>query len=112
MILLEIDPDGVVVIELECDAPGSVHVNGVAGWIETAQCMKIEARKIHVLGQRSYVQAVEPHQDAPVRLASIRADFPLSKSSSKPLLLKERIIEMNVSNMLTDVNDVHENRRG
>jgi hypothetical protein len=35
MILLEIDPGGVGAVKLGGDAPRSIHMDSVAGWLET-----------------------------------------------------------------------------
>jgi hypothetical protein len=58
MILLEIDPAGLAILEFESDAPRSVDVNRVSPWVEALQGMKVEARNVHFLGTDSYIETV------------------------------------------------------
>jgi hypothetical protein len=64
VILLEIDPESVAMIEFEGDALRSIHVNRVACRPEALQRMKIEAREVHFLGSCSSIQPVQSAKDA------------------------------------------------
>lgn len=64
MVLLEVDSIGVAFFELECDAPGSVHVNRIAGRLEASQGMKIKTRDIHFLWPRRRIEPVKTTKDA------------------------------------------------
>ncbi|MBB4435799.1 hypothetical protein GGE59_006098 [Rhizobium leguminosarum] len=68
MILLEIDAGGIVAVELECNAPGSVDMNGVPGGMMTLQAMEVEPREVHVIRLFGLFQAVEPDQNALLQL--------------------------------------------
>jgi hypothetical protein len=68
VILLEIDTIGVAVLELECYAPGTIHMHRMARGIEPAQRMEIEPWDIHFFRPRSDIQAVKATQDAWVHL--------------------------------------------
>lgn len=49
MILLEIDAGGIVAVEFECDAPGTVDMNGVPSGIMASQGMEVDAGEVHVI---------------------------------------------------------------
>jgi hypothetical protein len=68
MILFQIDPVSVSSIELESDAPGSIDVNAVSSGAKASQRMKIEARKVHLLGPDRYVQTIEANQNSTVKV--------------------------------------------
>lgn len=59
MLLLEIDLGSVCSVELECDAPRPIHMNGVARWIKAVQRVETEPRKVHVLRLLRSVETVE-----------------------------------------------------
>jgi hypothetical protein len=59
MILLEIDPERVAFVEFERDAPGSIDVNGVARRL-SPQGVEVKSRNVHILGEPSAVESVEP----------------------------------------------------
>ena len=47
MVLLEIDLGGVSAVKLEGDAPRSIHMDSVAGRLETLQGVKVIAWDVH-----------------------------------------------------------------
>lgn len=63
MILLEIDLKGVTVPKLECDAPRTIDMEGVARRPEAAKRMEIIPRNIHAFGIRRSIQRFKPAND-------------------------------------------------
>lgn len=68
MILLEIDAGGIVAVEFEFDAPGTVDMNGVPSGIMASQGMEVEAREVHIVRLLGLFQTVEPDQNAFLQL--------------------------------------------
>ena len=68
VVLFIVDTIRISILEFECDAPRSVHVNRIAGWL-SVQTVEIEAKQIHFVGVYGSVQLVEPSQDSFVHLS-------------------------------------------
>ena len=64
MVLLEIDPTGVAILEFERDAPRSIDVDRIALRIKSLQRMKIEARNVHFLGSDGDIETIKPCEDS------------------------------------------------
>ena len=59
MILLEVDLQGITVLEFEGNAPRAIHVNGIPLWF-AVKSVKIKSRNVHILWQDRAIQSVEP----------------------------------------------------
>jgi hypothetical protein len=68
MTLLEINAARFAIFEFESNAPGSVHVNRIALWIESLQQMKVEARDVHFLGLNGDLETIKPCENMLVHL--------------------------------------------
>jgi hypothetical protein len=55
-------------IEFECDAPWSIHMNGVPGWFETVQGMEIVSRHLQFIQAGRIIQNIEPDENALLHL--------------------------------------------
>lgn len=58
MILLQIDPDRILLIPFECDAPWTIDVNGVAHRL-APKPMEIESRQVERLWSICSIECVE-----------------------------------------------------
>src|SRR5215470_12409518 len=63
VILFEIDPAGVAVLEFKGDAPRPIHMDRIAHGFEASQSMKIQAGDVHFLRHRSGIQAIQTTKD-------------------------------------------------
>lgn len=64
VILFEVNPAGVAVLEFEGDAPWSVHVDRIARRSEAPQSMEIKARDDHFRWHRRGIQAIQTTKNA------------------------------------------------
>ncbi|MCS3776544.1 hypothetical protein GGE24_005900 [Bradyrhizobium centrosematis] len=87
MILLEIDPVSVAILEFESDAPGAVHMDSVTDWL-SLQTMEVKAEHVHVLGERGAIELIETPQNPGVHL---RVD--LRRLSFRPEIAKSLVSE-------------------
>jgi hypothetical protein len=69
VVLLEVDTQGIAFFEFECDTPRPIHVDRVARWLEASQRMKIETRRIHLIGPYRNIKTVESGEDTLMHLA-------------------------------------------
>jgi hypothetical protein len=69
MILLQINPAGVLAFPFKCEAPGAIDVHRVADW-PAAQSMEIETGQVHLVWSPRVVQAVEARQDSPDQIGA------------------------------------------
>ena len=69
MILLKVDPEGLGLLPLECDAPRSVDVDRIALRL-SMKSVKIEARLPQTIERASRIESVEPYQRATVQIAA------------------------------------------
>jgi hypothetical protein len=58
--LFKIRAASIAVLEFKRDAPRAVNVDRVASRPKPSQRMKIETRKIHLLGPHRDIEAIEP----------------------------------------------------
>jgi hypothetical protein len=94
VILFEIDPEGVAILELECDAPRPVHVDRVAGGIVPSQRMEIEPGQVHILRPLRAIERIETPKNAVVKRRIDPSRTALCQSSLKPLLLNEQMMDV------------------
>ena len=87
MILLEIDPVSVAILEFESDAPGAVHMDSVTDWL-SLQTMEVKAEHVHVLGERGAIELIETPQNPG---AHLRVD--LRRLSFRPEIAKSLVSE-------------------
>jgi hypothetical protein len=64
MVLLEVDTARVSGIELECNAPRPVDMNGVANRGEASQRVEVEPGQVHLFRRIHDIQPVETDQNA------------------------------------------------
>src|SRR5688500_15559703 len=64
MILLKVDKVRIALAELECNAPGPVHVDGIADRFEPLKRMEVESRDIQVSRRRRAVQHIQSPKNA------------------------------------------------
>jgi len=64
VVLLEIDPIGIAVFELEGNAPRPIDVDRVSGRPMAPQSMKVETWNIHVLRMHGPVEGVKASQNS------------------------------------------------
>ena len=88
VILFEIDPAGVTVLELKPDAPRPIHMDRIARWFEASQSMKIKAGDVHFLRHRRRIQAIKTTKDT---FMHVRID--LRRSSLLPKLGERLALE-------------------
>src|SRR4029077_1513931 len=106
VILLEIDAEGVSVLEFESDAPRSIHVDRIARWPEASQRMKVEPGNVHFRRADRRVEAVKPRENT---LLHPGVDFPCP--ASLPQLGESLALEspdhpnVSVNKSLTSVNN-------
>src|SRR5712691_5880223 len=81
VILFEVDPAGVAVLEFKRDAPRPIHVDRIARRPEASQRMKIKTGDVHFLRRCSGIEAIQTTKDARMHL---RVD--LRRSSLLPKL--------------------------
>jgi hypothetical protein len=67
MILLEIDPVSVAILEFESDAPGAVHMDRIPDRL-SVQTMEVKAEHVHVLGERGAIELIQTPQNPGVHL--------------------------------------------
>src|SRR4029079_15080009 len=63
VILFEVNPAGVAVLEFKRDAPRPIHMDRIAHGFESPQGMKIKAWDVHFLWHRRGIQAIETTND-------------------------------------------------
>ena len=63
MVLFKINPESITRVEFESDAPRAIDMNGVAGWNESFQRMKVKPWKVHLFRGGRRIKAIEPDQD-------------------------------------------------
>jgi hypothetical protein len=64
VVLLEVDPAGVAVLEFEREAPRPIHVNRIARGLKASQSMEIKARDVHFFWYGHDIQPIETTNDA------------------------------------------------
>jgi hypothetical protein len=64
VVLLEVDPIGIAILEFEGDASRSVHMHRVSDRSMAAQGMKVETGNVHVLRLCSPIEGIQPPQDS------------------------------------------------
>jgi hypothetical protein len=64
VILFEVDPAGVAILEFERNATRPIHVDRIARGIEASQSMEIKAGDVHFLGRRHGIQTIQTTEDA------------------------------------------------
>src|SRR3954463_13658671 len=80
VILFEVDPAGVAVLEFKRDAPWSVDVDRIARGPEAFQRMVIKAGDVHVLWHRRSIQAIQTAKDSCMHFRiDLRRSSPLPK---------------------------------
>jgi len=67
MILLEVDPVGITILELECYAPRPIYMDGVARRLLSMERMEIETGNVHIFRLLSAIEGVQTPQDSPVQ---------------------------------------------
>lgn len=87
MILLEIDPVSVAILEFESDAPGAVHMDSVTDWL-SLPTMEVKAEHVHVLGERGAIELIETPQNPGVHLRRLSFRPEIAKS-----LVSERLYQ-------------------
>ncbi|MET4389320.1 hypothetical protein ABIB73_005091 [Bradyrhizobium sp. F1.4.3] len=87
VILLEIDSIGIAVLEFECDAPRSIHMDCVSDRLPV-QTVEVKAKHVHVLRKRSAIELIEPPQNSG---AHLRID--LHRLSFRPKIAKSLVPE-------------------
>ena len=92
VILFEVNPAGIAVLEFKRDPPRPIHMDRIARGLKASQGMEIKAGDIHFLGHRSGIQAIQTTKDRACIFASSFAARPFSQSSARALLLKLLII--------------------
>src|SRR4051812_23597903 len=85
--IARIDPVSIAVLEFECDAPRTVHMDRVPDRLPV-QTMEVKAEHVHVFGKSGIIELVEPSQDPCVHL---RIDF--RRLSLRPEIAKSLVPE-------------------
>ena len=105
MILLEIDVISMPFVELECDAPGAVHMNGVARRDESPQRMEVVARQLQIIERSSQIDRIEADKDTLVKPdVDLRGAPALEKFQQRLVFLKLLITMGPVNYLMTCVN--------
>jgi hypothetical protein len=63
VVLFEINAVGMAIFEFECDAPWSINMDRIAGWIESLERVKVEAGNVHFVRPHRNVQAIQSPKD-------------------------------------------------
>lgn len=82
MILFEIDALGILAVELECDAPRPVDMDGISDGIEPTQGMESVTWDVHVFRLPGCIESVEATQKSGMKLSiDLRCDALLEEFS-------------------------------
>jgi hypothetical protein len=79
MVLLEIHGSCLSLPEFECDAPWTIHVNGVTNRTEATKRMEVEARDVQILAHSRPINDIQPSQEPSVHASvylACRTGFP------------------------------------
>jgi len=104
MILFEVDSSSLALVELECDAPWSVHVNRIAGRFVPAEFVKVKTREIEVRRLRRCIESIKHQQCTRLKILSNPATSPFFEQLAKALVLPRSDHSRNVYPRLSSVN--------
>jgi len=97
VVLFEVNAISIATFEFECDAPWSIDMDRIAGWIESLERVKVEAGNVHFLRSHRNVEAVQPRKDSFMQLRINLCSSSLSPQLGKAFAFKGPYHDLYVS---------------